>query len=107
MESSSVVHRRQAVRLGVPLAVTWRKRALLYNLGHLLAAQEMPARNEQIWSARTYDQAVGVLRQSAIEHLDEAEHPLMTPIECSTLARTFDLVRFFARSTSSTTPRWR
>ena len=30
-----------------------------------------------------------------------------TPIECSTLARTFDLVRFFARSTSSTTPRWR
>src|SRR6516162_11476874 len=31
----------------------------------------------------------------------------MTPIECSTLARTFDLVRFFARSISSTTPRWR
>ena len=31
----------------------------------------------------------------------------MTPIACSTRARTFDLVRFFARSTSSTTPRWR
>src|SRR5215831_18510103 len=30
---------------------------------------------------------------------------LMTPIACSTLARIFDLVRFFARSISSTTPR--
>src|ERR1700720_1415477 len=29
----------------------------------------------------------------------------MTPIECSTRARTLDLLRFFARSTSSTTPR--
>ena len=31
---------------------------------------------------------------------------LMTPIACSTLARIFDLVRFFARSISSTTARW-
>jgi len=28
----------------------------------------------------------------------------MTPIGCSTLARSFDLVQFFARSTASTTP---
>ena len=32
---------------------------------------------------------------------------LMTPIVCSTLARTLDFVRFLARSTSSTTPRCR
>jgi hypothetical protein len=31
---------------------------------------------------------------------------LMTPIACSTLARIFDLVRFFARSISSTTALW-
>lgn len=32
---------------------------------------------------------------------------LITPIACSTLARTLDLVRFLARSTSLTTPMWR
>jgi hypothetical protein len=75
----------------------------------------MLARHKQIGQRADYDQAVGVLRQSAIAHLDKTEHPfddpdgVFTPCfrEGRLLARTFDLVRFFARSVSSTTPRWR
>ena len=58
---------------------------------------------------------MSVLRQPAIAHLGEAEHPLDDadrmfdpPLSRGqALARTLDLVRFFARSTSSITPRWR
>jgi hypothetical protein len=49
---------------------------------------------------------VSVLLEPAITHLGEAEHPLDDPDRMFDLARTLDLVRF-ARSTSSTTPRWR
>jgi hypothetical protein len=81
----------------------------------LLAAQQMPARHEQICQRAGHEQAMGVLLEPAITHLGEAEHPLDDPDrmfdprfrEGRLLARTLDLVRFFARSTSSTTPRWR
>jgi hypothetical protein len=64
--------------------------------------------HEQIGQRTGYEQAMSVLLEPAITHLGEAEHPLdETPIECSTLARTLDLVRFFARSTSSFKPRRR
>ena len=39
----------------------------------------MAARDEQIGQRAGHDQAVGVLRQSAIAHLGEAEHPLDDP----------------------------
>jgi hypothetical protein len=44
----------------------------------------MPARHEQSSQRACYDQTMDVLRHSAL-------------IGCSTLARTVDLVRFFAR----------
>jgi len=71
--------------------------------------------HEQIGQRTGYEQAVSVLLEPAITHLGEGEHPLDDPDrmfdprfrEGRLLARTLDLVRFFARSTSSTTPRWR
>src|SRR6476646_9347844 len=39
----------------------------------------MAARDEQIGQRAGHDQAVGVLRQSAIAHLGKAEHPLDDP----------------------------
>jgi len=68
-----------------------------------LAAQQMPACREQIGQRAGHKEAMSVLRQSAIAHLGEAEHPLDDPDRMLDVARTFDLVRFFARS--STTPR--
>jgi hypothetical protein len=78
-----------------------------------LAAQEIPARHEQIGQRAGHKQPVSVLLQPAIAHLGKAEHPLDDPDRMfdpplsrgQALARTLDLVRFFARSTSSTTPR--
>jgi hypothetical protein len=75
----------------------------------------MPARREQIVERAGHEQAMSVLCEPAIAQLGKAEHPLDDPDrmldprfrEGRLLARTFDLVRFFARSTSSTTPRWR
>jgi len=80
-----------------------------------LAAQQMTTCHEQIGQCAGHDQAVSVLLEPAITHLGEAEHPLDDPDRMfdpplsrgQALARTLDLVRFFARSTSSTTPRWR
>ena len=71
--------------------------------------------HEQIGQCAGHDQAMSVLLEPAITHLGEAEHPLddadrmFDPRFCKgrLLARTLDLVRFFARSISSTTPRWR
>jgi hypothetical protein len=54
-----------------------------------------------------HDQAVGVLRESAITHLDETEHPFVDPDRAFNPGPHLDLVRFLARSVSSTTPRWR
>ena len=73
----------------------------------------MPAGNEQIGEGTDHTQAMSVLSEPAIAHLGKAEDPLDDPDrmldprfrEGRHLARTFDLVRFFARSTSSTTPR--
>ena len=48
-----------------------------------------------------------VLLEPAVAHFGEPNTRLMTPIGCSTLARTFDLVRFLARLAWSTRPRWR
>jgi hypothetical protein len=63
----------------------------------------MASRYEQIGQSAGHQQTVGVLVEPAIALLGKAEHPLDDPIECSTLARIFDWVRFFARSISSTT----
>ena len=92
-------------------AVRWRSAGTL----RLLAAQQMPARHEQIGQRAGHEQGMSVLLEPAITHLGEAEHPLDDPDrvfdprfrEGRLLARTLDLVRFFARSISSTTPRWR
>jgi len=59
----------------------------------------MPARHEQIGQRAGHEQAMRVLLEPAITHLGKAEYPLMTPIACSTRARTLDLMRFFVRST--------
>ena len=58
---------------------------------------------------------MSVLLEPAITYFDETKHSLDDPDrmldprfrEGRLLARTFDLVRFFARSASSTIPRWR
>ena len=79
------------------------------------AAQQMAACDEQIGECTGHHQAMRVLFEPAIAHLGKAEHPLDNPDrmfdprfrEGRLLARTLDLVRFFARSTTSTTPRWR
>ena len=44
-----------------------------------LAAQEMPARHEQIGQRAGHEQAMSVLLQPAIAHLGKAEHPLDDP----------------------------
>src|SRR5215469_15060337 len=44
-----------------------------------LAAQQMPARDEQIGQCAGHDQAMSVLLQPAIAHLGKAEHPLDDP----------------------------
>jgi len=75
----------------------------------------MAARHKQIGECAGHDQAMGVLLDPAIAHLDETEHSLDDPdrvfdprfCEGRLLALTFDLVRFFARSPSFTLPRWR
>jgi len=92
-------------------AVRWRSAGTL----RLLAAQQMPARHEQIGQRAGHEQGMSVLLEPAITHLGEAEHPLDDPDrvfdprfrEGRLLARTLDLVRFFARSISSITSRWR
>ena len=75
----------------------------------------MAARHEQIGQRASDQQAMEVFIQPAVAQLGKAEHPLddadrvFDPRfrEGKLLARTLDLVRFFARSTSSPTPRWR
>jgi hypothetical protein len=70
----------------------------------LCNAQELAAGRVEIGQRRSHQQAMQTLLEPAVAHLGKAEHPLLTPMGCSTLARTFGLMRFFARSTSSTTP---
>jgi hypothetical protein len=65
----------------------------------------MPARREEIGERAGDDEAMSVLFEATVAHPGEAKHPLDDADRM--LARTFDLVRFFACSTSSTTPRWR
>jgi hypothetical protein len=75
----------------------------------------MPPRDKQIGERTDHKQAMSVLFEPAVAHLGEPKHSLddadgmLDPRfrEGRLLARTFDLVRFFARSTASTTPRWR
>src|SRR2546423_9717633 len=75
----------------------------------------MAAHREQIGQRTGHEEAMRVLLQPAVAQLGKAEHPLDDPDDMfnpplsrgQALARTLDLVRFFARSTSSTTPRWR
>jgi hypothetical protein len=70
---------------------------------------------EQIGQRAGHDEAMSVLPEPAIAHLGEAEDPLDDPDrvldprfrEGRLLARTFDLVRFFARSIWFTMPQWR
>jgi hypothetical protein len=75
----------------------------------------MPARHKQIGEGAGHEQAMSILFEPAIAHFGKTKHSLDDPDrmldprfrEGRLLARTFDLVRFFARSTSSTTPRRR
>jgi len=75
----------------------------------------MPARDEQVGERTGHAQPMSVLFEPAITHFGEAEDPLDHPDgmldprfrEGRLLARTFDVVRFFARSISSMTPQWR
>ena len=70
-----------------------------------LAAQQMAARHEQIGQRAGDEQAMGVLLQPAIAQLGKAEHPLDDADRMFDPGPHFGLVRFFLRSTSSTTPR--
>jgi len=71
----------------------------------------MPAHDEQIGERTGHAHPMSVLSEPAIAHLGEAEDPFDNPDgmldprfrEGRLLIRTFDLVRFFARSTSSIT----
>src|SRR5215831_15430619 len=66
--------------------------ALMSSAAHVRAHYTNGQRNrcrrahKQIGQRASHHQAVGVLRQSAITHRDEAEHRLMTPMGCSTPA---------------------
>lgn len=80
-----------------------------------LCAQQMAPGDEQIGEGAGHQQPVRVLVEPAIAHLGKAEDPLDDPDRMldprlrrgRLLARTFDLVRFLARSARSTMPRWR
>ena len=72
-----------------------------------MAAQQVPACHEQIGERTGDEQAVGVLFEPAIAHLEEAEDPLDDPGRVLDFGSSFDLVRFFARSLSLTMPWWR
>jgi hypothetical protein len=65
----------------------------------------MAARHEEIGQRAGYEQAMQVLRQSAIAHFGKAKHTLDDLDRMLDPGRTLDLVRFFARSVSSITPR--
>ena len=118
MGASRFAHRR---RIGV-IGSFWRRIGVCTVLPtrvsdtlRRLAAQEMPARHEQIGQRAGHEQAMSVFLEPAIAHLGKAEHPLDDPDRMlgpplsrgQALARTLDLLRFFARSTSSTTLRRR
>ena len=70
-------------------AARWRSAGTL----RLLAAQQMPARHEQIGQRAGHEQAMSVLLEPAITHLGEAEHPLDDP------DRMFDLGPHFRLGT--------
>ena len=61
------------------IGVSARFAGLVADTLDLLAAQQMPARHEQIGQRAGHEQAMSVLRQPAIAHLGEAEHPLDDP----------------------------
>src|SRR4029077_15539466 len=77
--------------------------------GHTMpmASQQIPAGHKQIGQRAGYEQAMGVLLQPAIAHLGKAEHPLDDPDRMFDPGAYLGLGTVFARSTSSTTPRWR
>ena len=97
------------------IGVSARFAGLVADTLDLLAAQQIPARYERIGQRAGYEQAMSALLKPRSRTLAKPNTRLMTPNECSTprfregrlLARTLGLVRFFARSTSSTTARWR
>ena len=73
-----------------PLGVSARFVGVVAGTLRRLAAQQMPARDEQIGQRAGHEQTMSVLLQPAIAHLGKAKHSrLMIPIGCSTLARTF------------------
>src|ERR1700730_5052994 len=59
------------------------------------AAQQMPARHKQIGEGAGHEQAMGVLIEAAIAHLDETEHPLDDPDRMLDLGSYFGLVTVF------------
>src|SRR4029077_4020169 len=61
----------------------------------LLAAQQMPARYEQIGQGAGHEQAMGVFLQPAIAHLGKAEHPLDDPDRMFTPSPHFGLGAVF------------
>src|SRR5690348_12045633 len=66
----------------------------------------MPARHKQIGEGTGHEQAMSVRFEPAIAHFGKAKHSLDDPDRMLDFGPTFDLVRSFARSTLSTTPRW-
>src|SRR5262245_50704107 len=64
----------------------------------LLQAQQTFPHDEEVRQGAGDDESMGVLRQAAVTHLVNPKTRLITPIECSTLARTRDFWRFVARS---------
>ncbi len=67
--------------------------------------RQTPPDDEQVRQRCGHLQPVQILRKSPVAHLLKAEDALITPITCSTLARTCDFVRFFAFWISSTRQR--
>ena len=71
--------------------------------------------HEKVGQGTGHEHAMSVLVDPAVARLGKTEHPLDDPDRMfdpplsrgQALARTLDLVRFFAGSTLSTIPRWR
>ena len=92
--------------VGGPLWRSLRPAVEARNTLHLLAAQQMPARHEQIGQRAGHEQTMGVFLQPAIAQLGKAEHPLDDADRMFDPGPHFGLVRFRPLDLIET-PRWR
>src|SRR4029077_5275343 len=110
MGARRLPHRRRSGLIGAFWAPYWGAFWCAGQVADILcqlAAQQIPAGHKQIGQRAGYEQAMGVLLQPAIAHLGKAEHPLDDPDRMFDPGAYLGLGTVFARSTSSTTPRWR